>query len=696
MKKIVLLIGSAFSLQLSFAQSDKTQLFTDSTTASPLQEVVIKAYEQNRKLSEVAAPVGWIGSSQLSRYNNTSLLPSINTIPGVRMEERSPGSYRLNFRGSTLRSPFGVRNVKVYLDGIPFTDPGGNTYLNQLSFYNVQSMEIIKGPASSLYGSGTGGAMLIRTQPEIWQPGISLGYLYGSYNLNNFNVQLRVGNDDNRNSFAYSHQNCDGYRDHTALRRDMATWEMLLKNTEKQQLMTFMSYGDLYYQTPGALTQSEYDKNPRAARPTVGATPSAATAQAAIYQKTFLAGISSTYYFNENWQNTTNVYGAYTQLKNPTFRNYEIRNEPHFGGRTVFTYKKNFESTSLQLNAGAEAQRGFFKTEDFGNKNGQPDTVQINDEIDTWTYSIFGQVDVKFPRGWGLTAGASFNKSFIGITQLAIPQSPPLDRTFSNEIAPRVALSKKITRDFLGYVSVAKGFSPPTVAEILPSTTVINTTLQAEHGLDYEAGIKTSLLQERLYFEVTAFYYRLQNAIVVRKDSSNADYYVNAGATKQLGIESQASYQLFYSPNNVFRSAKCWISYTLDNFKYDDFKKNSTDYSGKTLPGVANNTVAGGLDIFLRLGVYCNVTYFYSDRMAMDDANATYASSYNLLGSRIGYRKKIKKFMLDIFGGVDNLFNTKYSLGNDINAAGGRYFNAAPGVNYYAGISLNNLFANLK
>ena len=105
-----------------------------------------------------------------------SILSALNITPGVSMEERSPGSYRLNIRGSSLRSPFGVRDVKIYLNEIPLTDPSGNTYLNQLSFYNFNSIEIIKGPASSLYGAGIGGAMLIHTLPANWHKGISLDY----------------------------------------------------------------------------------------------------------------------------------------------------------------------------------------------------------------------------------------------------------------------------------------------------------------------------------------------------------------------------------------------------------------------------------------------------------------------------------------------------------------------------------------
>src|SRR5688572_15644948 len=133
--RTLLLISIALLAGVSLhAQTNKQQ-----DTTRLLQEVVVKAYEQNRQLKEVSAAINVINAAQLARYNNTNLLPALNATPGVHMEERSPGSYRLNIRGSTLRSPFGVRNVKVYWNGIPFTDPGGNTYLNQLSYYNVNN-----------------------------------------------------------------------------------------------------------------------------------------------------------------------------------------------------------------------------------------------------------------------------------------------------------------------------------------------------------------------------------------------------------------------------------------------------------------------------------------------------------------------------------------------------------------------------
>jgi iron complex outermembrane receptor protein len=689
MKQIVLtlLIGS-YSLIAVSQEPEKTD------SSKTLQEVVIKAYEQNKQLKEVSAAVNYIGPSQLERFSNTSILPALNTTPGVRMEERSPGSYRLNIRGSTLRSAFGVRNVKVYWNDIPLTDPGGNTYLNGLSYYNINSIEVIKGPTGSLYGAGTGGAILIHSQPANWQRGVDLSFLRGSYNLNSFDVQVRAGGDDHRNLFGYSHQNSDGYRDHTNMRRDIASWETLLKASDRQTINAYLLYSDLYYQTPGGLTKAEYTANPRAARPTVGATPGAVQAQAAIFQKIFIAGIASTYHFNDRFSNTTSVYGASTQLKNPTFRNYEIRTEPHFGGRSTFSFNTKLDQSSLRIIAGAEAQKGFFNTEDFGNRNGLPDTVQTNDNINNWTWSVFAQADLKLPGDWTFTAGASLNKSYIGVTRLSIPQFKMQQRTYSNEWAPRVALSKKINRNILVYGSIAKGFSPPSQAEVLPSTGVISTNLEAEHGLDYEVGIKSSWLQERLYIEANWFYYHLQNAIVDRRDSTNADYYINAGSTMQAGFEGQAYYQLLPNAKAAISSARVFISYTNYGFYYHDFKQATIDYSGNRLPSVPHNTIVAGIDMMTDPGFYCNITWQYTDPIPLNDANTDFASSYQLMSGRIGWRKAVSKYFgLDIFGGVDNLFDINYSLGNDINAAGGRYYNAAPGVNYFGAATLKFKFA---
>ena len=141
----------------------KDSIRYQSASDSALQEVVVNAFLSHQHWKAVPAAVAIITSKEINRYSNTSLVSVLNTIPGLRMEERSPASYRLSVRGSLLRSPFGVRNVKVYWNEIPLTDAGGNTYLNLVDINQLTGAEIIKGPAASMYGAGTGGALLLRS-----------------------------------------------------------------------------------------------------------------------------------------------------------------------------------------------------------------------------------------------------------------------------------------------------------------------------------------------------------------------------------------------------------------------------------------------------------------------------------------------------------------------------------------------------
>src|SRR3954447_25134796 len=240
MKKSVLCcLVLTFLTVTSFSQ----QTDQDTMASQKLEEVVVKGYEQNRRLSETAGAVGVINRRQLETYGTVSILPAVNAVPGVRMEERSPGSYRLNIRGSSLRSPFGVRNVKIYLNGIPFSDPGGNTYLNQLSFYNFSSIEILKGPGSSLYGAGMGGVMLINTVPANVNNQVAINYSTGSFNTQNLNVAASGGSETFQNSVSYSHQASDGYRQQSAMRRDIVTWDSKINASKKQEFSAHVLFG---------------------------------------------------------------------------------------------------------------------------------------------------------------------------------------------------------------------------------------------------------------------------------------------------------------------------------------------------------------------------------------------------------------------------------------------------------------------
>ncbi len=680
-KSSIILLSGLFICLVS-----RSQQTADS--AHTLGEVVVKAYEQNQSIKKIPAAIIQISKAKLNRFNNTNILPALNSLPGVRMEERSPGSYRMNIRGSTIRSPFGVRNVKVYWNQIPFTDPGGNTYLNQLSFFNFNSLEIIKGPAGSLYGAGTGGAILINSVPEQIIPGFTANLVYGSYDLGSLNIQLNQGKEKFSNNFNFSHQQSHGYREHTSMHRDITTWQAQIASGKKEKLAFNFLYGDLFYETPGALTKAEYLNNPTSARPAAGSFPSADKARAAIFQKTWLSGITNQFKFNERFENSFTFYGAYSRIKNPTFRNYEVRKEPHFGGRTFFTWLPKTKTVETKIIFGGEMQRGFFNVRTYANSNGKPGSILTNDDVNNSIWSIFSQADLRLKNDINVTAGVSINRSSISIHRLSVPSLAIQKRTYKNEAAPRIAISKKVIGELYVYGSIAKGFSPPTTAEVLPSTSIISTELNAEHGINYEAGVKSNFSKKRLYGEVNVFYYQLKNAIVQRRDASNGDYFTNAGATKQKGIESQLAYVV--RNNSFINNSRIWVSHTLNHFTYQEFKQLTNDYKGKKLPGVPRHTIAAGADVITAGGFYSNITYYYSDPVYLNDANTDAASSYNLLGARVGWRKMIRnRNRIELFAGLENAFDVTYSLGNDINAAGGRYYNVAAGRNYYCGFTID-------
>lgn len=675
--------------QASFAQNKPAE-----DSSKTLHEIVITAFEQNRIISN-GTIVKVLHGGNADRHNKTSLVHAFNSVAGARMEERSPGSYRINIRGSSLRSPFGVRNVKVYWNDIPVTDPGGNTYFNQFAFNNFASIEMFKGPASSMYGAGTGGLLLMHSFENSWHAGAKLEYVTGSYGLQNILFSAGGGQNNNRTLITYAHTESDGYRDHTKTKRDNVSFVSRIKYSDKQQLTATILYNNLFYETPGGLTLTEFNKDPKQARPAAGGFPSADAAKAAIHQKNFLIGINHRYNFTADLKNTTSLFGSFTEIKNPTFRNYEKRNEPSFGGRTSFIYEKKMNEVKLQLVAGGELQKGFFNTQVSKNKNGTPDTLQTNDDIEYFTGNIFTQADLSIKDNWIITAGASINRSKVDFTRRNKYPVLKQGRTYKSEFSPRIAVQKKFSNNSAVFASVSKGFSPPTMSELLPSTGVISTFLEAEEGINYELGGRASLLKGKLIVELTGFYFKLNNALVSRKDSSNADYFVNAGDTRQKGIEVSADYRNSFLNCAVLDQLNLRSAFTYNDFKYGDFSKGKTDFSGKRIPSVPNTTVSVQADVQFKKGFYLNSTYYYATKIFLDDANTVAAAPYHLLGARAGWKTALSglrpvknKIIFDLYAGADNLLDETYSLGNDINAAGGRYYNAAPKRNFYFGLSV--------
>jgi iron complex outermembrane receptor protein len=235
---------------------------------------------------------------------------------------------------------------------------------------------------------------------------------------------------------------------------------------------------------------------------------------------------------------------------------------------------------------------------------------------------------------------------------------------------------------FTIYTGISKGFSSPTTSELRPTGGAINNQLEAEYGTSYDFGVRATLFN-KLNVDINAFSFGLKSTIVQRRDALGGDFYVNAGSTKQHGIESYLSY-----PFSVTNSTNglIWISHSFHDFTYKEFAKGNDDFSGKRLPGEPKHALSSGIDYGIK-GLRVALTHSYSGKVPLNDANSFYADAYHLLGFRLSYEKTINRIGVRVFAGAENLLDEQYSLGNDINGFGGRFFNAAPGRNYYAGLN---------
>lgn len=681
--KCALLLAFLLPIHLSL-KAQSLQQKNDSVRL--LEGVIIRAFAYNKPLSEVPASVATAGAKDFNRFNPISLLPTLNTIAGVRMEERSPGSYRLAIRGSSLRSPFGVRNVKFYWNGLPLTDGGGNTYLNLFDLNSIGRVEVIKGPGASLYGAGTGGVVLLNSQLTSTNQ-VQLAASGGSFGLQRYQTSLITGTEEQKFFINYAHQQADGYRQQTSMRRDAINVEGRFSLNAKNNLHATIFYTDLYYQTPGALTLAQYDADPSQARPATSTTKGAVEQQAAVYNKTIYSALNDDHQWNEKWSTRIGLFYSYTDFTNPTINNYERRNEYNYGGRTDTQYSFGKSQVKGKLTFGAEIQNFYSPLANYGNKLGVQDTLQYDDRLNSNFGLVFGQLELELPKKIFFTAGASASKLNYSFKRIGGNPLTEQTRNFESVFSPRLALLKKLTETISVFGSVSKGFSPPTLAEVRPSTGIYNNSLSPEQGISYEVGFRGSVMR-KFSFDVVGYDFALAETIVSQKQANGADFFINAGNTSQRGVEAFLAWQSSFSSTN-FSYLKIWTAANFTNYRFVNYTRDNVSYSNNQLTGSPANSITGGTDFSFFKKFYCNFTLNFVDKIPLNDANSFYSSDYLLIGSRLGYKKQLgRKALLEILAGIDNALDQRYSLGNDLNAVGNRYFNAAVPRNYYFGVKL--------
>lgn len=683
------LLGLSLILLSFFASF--SALAQQQDTTKRLKEVEIRPYFSTQPLLRATGSVGLIDQTLLDKQAGGSLVSAMNTVPGIRMEERSPGSYRLSIRGSLLRSPFGIRNIKIYFDEFPLTDAGGNSYLNALDVAAVNRIQILKGPQGSIFGANSGGVVLIQSEQRSADSiPVALNLEGGSYG--NFRQSLSAGQQFKKYSIniTQAYQRSDGYRDHSNMDRKYFQVSQQYNYSNKNNLKALIFYSDLHYNTPGGLDEAQYLNQPRASRPAAGALKSAIEQNAGIYSQTLFAGLSNNWVINDYFKHVISVFSSYTDFKNPFITNYEKRKELTFGLRSYLEYQKQTTNVNYRFNIGLEGTQTASDIVNYDNNQGKPAALKASDKLKAASNFAFVHLNIDFLNKWLLELSTSGNFYEYTYQSIAPAATDKKTNQFKFQLMPRIALSYLISPELSLRAALSKGYSPPTIAEIRASDNVINVNLQPEAGWNQEVGIRYQAPNRRFNIDLTGFYYHLQHAIVRRLNDNDTEYFINSGGTQQWGLESSFSLWIVpINPSKFIRGLEFYNAFTLSNFRFDDYKNQNADYSGNQLTGVPKQVLINSIDLGFPGKWSLFVQHNYTSQIPLNDANTVYAKKYHLLQARLSWKAlKLGKSDIAVFTGADNLLNEKYSLGNDLNAAAGRYYNPSAGRNYYAGLSL--------
>lgn len=667
--------------------------------AVSLNEVRIAGYNGNKTNKETAGAVALITLKDINRGAAVSLQLALNAIPGVRMDQSTLSEARISIRGNGVRASYGIRNIKIYVNEIPVTEADGTTRIEALDVNSIGRAEVIKGPASSIYGAGTGGVINFQLQRSPYQEqSLEASGLIGANGLHRLATTYRSGGDKINSYVSYGWQEYEGYREHSNDMRRFLTGNFQLFPGNKRIITLLLNRTTQYSQIPGSLTQDQVNANPLQANATN------LDKAAGRYQTWTRIGLGQQYRFNDQFSNTTSVFTYFYDLDHPLPYAY-IRNfYQSYGGRTRFTYDPGFKILPTRFTVGAEFNEGMTKGTQYVNNHGTEGALNSNIDYQNTQYSIFYQSETTLGPQTTLTLGLSYNSLRYDVNDY-LKQNQSGLKKFDPQATPRIALSHTFSPALSLHASVSSGFSPPSSSEIKNVDGSINPTLQAEKGVNYEVNAKGNLLKSRLEYDLALFKMDMKGELIGQSVQQGITIYNNAGKTSHNGIELSLSYQILKPEDqNEILSLRPFAAVTYSDFKFKDYKtlnaqnEVTATYDDNQLTGIAPWVLNAGIDLETRTGIYFYGSYFFSDRLPLNDANSVYNAAYHVANAKIGYRKQIFKCLeTNLYAGLDNILNKSYSSIVSLNAVGyggaqPAYFNPSPKRNGYGGLNVKFIF----
>ena len=656
------------------------------------------------KWAESTSSISVLSTNHLNATDNSSLQDALNTVAGVKMESRGfGGSRRINIRGSFIRSPFAVRNIKIYLDGMPITSPDGQAALELIDDYDLGSIQIIKGPNGNSFGAGNGGVMQAFSKQPILGTTIESKFSIGSLGFYKSASSASFRNDKISVRVSYLNQHTDGFRRQEYNNREQLSFRLGFNATPRLQYSLWATDYRGEWALPGGVSISQIMLDPRAA------SEYAIENNTRVERNRQRIGISQKF-TSRRIKNETSLYVNTTTKLNPYgtsafFNGYKDETAQGVGGRNVFSYTKNLNSGwNIALQQVLEFTFEDNQLDEFDMLDAQAGLLRYANE--TTSSELVANVGVIAKRGnkfrlsrLVLEGGIGYSVKNINSTNVlgeAIGEgTSTVDRNF-NSFLPYLGATYLLTRELSVFGAASIGYSPPSVFELLePQNGVLSTELEAETAQNLEVGIRYhSKAIANLNAELNVYQMSIDNAIFQYEDSTDAVFFGNRQALDYQGIEGAVSKLFTFENDRFIKRIDIRLSGTLQNYRLKNAE--FVDQENNYVAGVPLASASSQLMVVFPFGFEVTGTHNWYDRTPLDDGNAVFAAAYNLVNVKASWNLssfKQTNWILEAFGGIQNVTNTQYTSFFNLNAFGGRYFNPmANESTYYGGIRVGKRF----
>lgn len=638
-----------------------------------------------------------------------NLSENLGAVPGLQIQNRQnyAQDLQLSVRGFGSRSTFGVRGLRIYVDGIPATMPDGQGQTSNIDLNSVDSIEVLRGPFSALYGNASGGVINIITQTGQQPPTLESSNWYGSYGSWRYGLKASgtTGTGQQPGDVDYTVSSTrfttHGFRDDSSARKNLANAKLGVRLNDASKLSLIINRVDISAGDPGGLTYSEWQANPKSA-------PRAAQfstrkdlqqTQAGLrYERTLSSRDDLIVTAWAGHRNTTQYQSIPMgpQL-NPSHSGGVIDLSRDYQGiDSRWTHRGALGPILVTLTGGLnyetmrEQRKGY---ENFILSGGQPQygeqgALRRNETNLMWNVDPYLQTTWQLTDKISLDAGVRYSSIWFDSDDHYVTRGNGNDsgEASYHQLLPVGSLRYALTDGWNVYLAAGRGYETPTINELSyrpDGQSGLNFSLKPSTSGTVEIGSKVRIgngLMSSTLFQTTT-----QNEIVVASSSGGRTTYKNAGQTQRQGAEFSIDEQ--FAADWRLKVAWTWLLATYSNNVCDD-----TNCNGNRMPGIARNMGYASFGYLPESGWYAGVDARYLSDIMANDENTAKAPSWTVAGLNTGYKWLFGAWTLDVFGRVDNLFDRQYAGSVIVNESNGRYFEPAPGRNYSTGMTVNYRF----